>query len=95
MNSTYSAETVELNKSPSKHIKVNRENTDALEPNTRVLEGNIEKYVKTVTKSGVDPDFVLTSAVIAYLDDKDVEVVQTYTKAEILASTSIFLANQG
>jgi hypothetical protein len=73
---------------------VTSENLNALETNTRVLEGNIEKYVKTVTKTGVAPDEVLTSAVIAWLDDKDVEQTQSLTKAQFLASTTIFLANQ-
>lgn len=94
LNSPLSAEATGLDHVPSKHIPVTSENLNALETNTRVLEGNIEKYVKTVTKTGVAPDEVLTSAVIAWSDDKDVEQTQTLTKAQFLASTTIFLANQ-
>ena len=45
LNSPFSAEAVGLDNSPSKHIPVTSENLYALEPNTRVLDGNIEKYV--------------------------------------------------
>ncbi len=73
---------------PGKHIPLTSENLDALVTGTRVLDVPQEKYVKAVTSNlGV-----LTSADIGHRNDKGEEVVKTYTKAELLASTTIFLA---
>lgn len=70
-----------------KFIPMTSENLDALVTGTRVLDPPQEKYVKTVTKAAG----VLTSAVIGHLYNGE-EVVKTYTKSELLTSSTIFLA---
>lgn len=77
----------------NKHIPVTEENLETIDTNTRVLQGNIEKHVKSITTTGVAPDEVFASMVIAYNDlDTGKEVTETWTKAEILASSSINFA---
>jgi len=89
MNTPYSVQQLGLDKHPEQYIPVTSENLDAIVPNTRVAQGNIEKVVKTVNLTvGAAP---LISVVLMYLDDTDTEVTETWTKAELLASGNVFL----
>ena len=89
LNAPFSVQATGHDLPNAKLIPLNSENLDALEPGTRVLDVQIEKYVKSVDKT----DDVLNSAVIGHTDQyTGEEVVETYTKDDLLRSTSIFLA---
>ena len=88
-NSPYSTQATGHDLPNSKLIPLNSENLDALVTGTRVLDGQLEKTVKTVNKTSN----VLDDAVISYIDAyTGEEVTKTYTKNELLASSTIFLA---
>lgn len=88
-NSPYSVQATGHDLPNSKLIPLDSANLNALVPGTRVLDIQREKYVKSVSKT----TGVLDECVIGYRDDlTGDEVTKTYTKDELLNSSSIFLA---
>jgi hypothetical protein len=85
MNTPFSVQSLGLHHNKEKHIPVTSENVDALETNTRYIEGNVEGYVKTVTQF----EGATTEVVFGYLKDGE-EVTKTLTKDELLDSQTIF-----
>lgn len=87
INSPYSVQATGYDRDINPYIVLDSAGLDLLKRGTRVLFGNKDGYVKTVTYDG---SRVLVSAVITTLDKEKNEVDTTYTKAEILALGNIF-----
>lgn len=85
INSPYSAQATGMDLVPGRIEKISQAQLNALTTNTRVLLGNAEGYVKTVTQV----ESVTTAVVIATLDKEKEEILKTYTAAEILNSGNI------
>jgi hypothetical protein len=96
INSPYSVQATGLDLTPAdsrpsaraKAIELNSANLDALALNTRVLQGNRAGYVKAINK----PASTLIDADIAFIQEGEgTEVVEKYTKQELLDSDNIVL----
>lgn len=90
-NTPYSVQATGHDKVVDNYIPITSENLDALTTNTRVLLGNQEGYIKTVTDTGGSAPLV--SAVVSVLDKQKNEINTTYLKAELLALPNFFLVN--
>ena len=89
MNNPYSVQQLGLDKSgPPKYAAITSASLDALPANTRVLLGNREGVVTSVNT----PVATLVDCVITIFDKTKTAINTTYTKAELLASPTIFFA---
>lgn len=94
INSPYSPQATGIDKEPGGYIQITKANLDSLTTNTRVLFGNVQGYVKTVTlDTEEDPELNVgfISCVIAVLDKEKVEQLTTYTADQLIASGNLFL----
>lgn len=92
MNTPYSVQASGVDKIDGRLQVIDSTTADSITARQRVLWGNKEGYIKSVTL-GADP-FPLVSCVIAYLDKEKVEVTQTFTKAQLIAEHSLFIINE-
>lgn len=92
MNTPFGVQQLGLLQSSGAYIPVEDINYDNFKTNTRVLRGNKEGYVKAVTTSGVDPDFVLETATFGFLKNGVEHTEGPYTVVEIKAMGNVFFA---
>lgn len=73
---------------PDRQIPMTAENIDALVTGQRLLDVSREKFISVVNKTETNVDDIE----VIFYDVKGTKVTEAYTRAELMASSTLFIA---